>query len=75
MSLDCGPGPLSCADWNLSNSLFVAVAARSDVTVWDLSKMSPISKTFLRQVFYTFTLNEIRALYVCSGICVTGNFW
>lgn len=54
MSLDCGPGPLSSADWNLTNSLLVAVAVRSDVTVWDLSKMSPVSKTYLRQV--TFAL-------------------
>ena len=54
MSLDCGPGPLSSADWNLTNSLLVAVAVRSDVTVWDLSKMSPVSKTYLRQV--TFVL-------------------
>ena len=50
MSLDCGSGPLSCADWSLSNSLLVAAAVRSDVTVWDLSKMAPISKTYLRQV-------------------------
>ena len=50
MSLDCGSGPLSSADWNLSNSLLVAVAVRSDVTVWDLSKMAPVSKTYLRQV-------------------------
>lgn len=52
MSLDCGPGPLSSFDWSLVNSLLVAVAVRSDVTVWDLSKMNPVSKTYLRQVWH-----------------------
>ena len=49
LSLDCGSGPLSAADWSLSNSLLVAASIRSDVTVFDLSKMAPVAKKYLRQ--------------------------
>lgn len=49
LSLDCGTGPLSSADWSLSNSLLIAVAIRSDVSVWDLSKMAAVHKKYVRQ--------------------------
>lgn len=48
MSLDCGTGPLSWVDWSLSKSSFVAVAVRSDISIWDLTKMAPIWKSALR---------------------------
>ena len=49
LSLDCGDGPLLSADWSLYNSLLIAASVRSDVIVWDLSKMAPIGKKYLRQ--------------------------
>jgi hypothetical protein len=48
MSLDCGTGPLSWVDWSLSKSSFVAVAVRSDISIWDLTKMAPVWKSALR---------------------------
>ena len=49
LSLDCGSGPLSSADWSLYNNLLVAAAVRSDVIVWDLSKMAPVAKRHTKQ--------------------------
>lgn len=49
LSLDCGTGPLLSADWSLYNSLLIATSIRSDVIIWDLSKMAPIAKKYLRQ--------------------------
>ena len=49
MSLDCGSGPLSSADWSLYNNLLVAAAVRSDVIIWDLSKMAPVAKRHTKQ--------------------------
>jgi len=49
LSLDCGDGPLLSADWSLYNSLLIATSIRSDVIIWDLSKMAPITKKYLRQ--------------------------
>lgn len=49
LSLDCGAGPLLSADWSLYNSLLIATSIRSDVMIWDISKMAPITKKYLRQ--------------------------
>jgi WD40 repeat protein len=49
LSPDCGTGPLLSADWSLYNSDLIATSIRSDVIIWDLSKMAPITKKYLRQ--------------------------
>ena len=62
---------LSNMDWEkvwFYYSLLVAVAVRSDVTVWDLSKMSPVSKTFMRQVTIADTIEVMILFHVsCLG--------
>jgi len=50
LSLDCGGGgPLLAADWSLYNNLLVSAAVRSDVVVWDLSKMAPLARRHTKQ--------------------------
>jgi len=49
LSLDCGGGPLSSADWSLYNNTLISAAVRSDVIVWDLSKMAPVAKKHTKQ--------------------------
>jgi len=49
ISLYCGTEPLLSADWSLSNSLIIAAVVRSEMTVFDTSKMIPISKKKLSQ--------------------------
>ena len=48
-SLFCGAEPLLSADWSLSNSLLIAAVVRSELTIFDTSKMAPISKKKLPQ--------------------------
>lgn len=49
ISLYCGTEPLLSADWSLSNSLIIAAVVRSELTVFDTSKMVPITKKKLSQ--------------------------
>jgi len=44
LSLHCGAEPLLTADWSLSNSLLIAAAVRSDLILFDMSKMAVVSK-------------------------------
>jgi len=44
LSLHCGAEPLMTADWSLSNSLLIAAAVRSDLILFDMSKMAVVSK-------------------------------
>jgi len=41
--------PLLSSDWSLSNSLIIAAVVRSEMTVFDTSKMVPITKKKLSQ--------------------------
>ena len=49
LSLHCGLEPLLTADWSFSNSLLIAAAVRSDLVIYDLSKMAIVSKKKIAQ--------------------------
>ncbi len=44
LSLHCAAEPLLTADWSISNSLLISAAVRSEVILFDLSKMSAVSR-------------------------------
>lgn len=44
LSLHCGAEPLLTADWSISNSLLISAAVRSDLILFDQSKMATVSK-------------------------------
>ena len=58
LSLDCGTSPLLSADWSLYNNLLIAASVRSDVIIWDISKMAPITKKYMRQ-------DNVRSVRMC----------
>ena len=64
LSLDCGGGPLSSADWSLYNNTLISAAVRSDVIVWDLSKMAPVAKKHTKQeVIKSVKMSPIAGLH------------
>jgi len=67
LSLDCGSGPLSSADWSLYNNLLIAASVRSDVIVWDLSKMAPTSKKYTKQE----VIKSVKMSPICESMIAT----
>lgn len=70
MSFGTSNGPLTAADWSLKNSLYVMVAIRSELLVWDVSNTSvPVMRKTMQEagIRYAKFANTNESLIAVAG--------